>query len=225
MCSRPVAADGSRRPRYTPPPWQGGNPVCTLATRADVKHDLSGGLRRFLASDEHLLGLVGMKIAPGRWNIESPPDERSPARKTAEFAAGAAIALAGGADSPSLNRMLRVESVCARTGSWADRVLNARWMDRGKPSHPHYLFISDQRLALVGRQADGENAAYAAALVLPTHAVADVRLVPKPLVRGRVVIRFADGSMLALKYGTWRASVARRVVDAVEQWRRQSTRR
>ena len=215
-------ADSAGR-RHMPPAWQGGQPVCTLSTRADVKYDLGGGLRRFLASGEHLLGLVDMKIAPGRWNIESAPDGRSPGAKAAELAVGAAVSAAAG--SPSLNSMLRIESARGSAGSWADRVLKASWMDRGKPSHPHYLFVSDQRLVLAGQQTGGEDAGYRAALELPREAVADVRLVSKPLVRGRVVIDFADGSMVALKYGTWRTGVAHRVVDAVEQWRRQSASR
>lgn len=216
-------ADSAGRPRYAPPPWQGDKPVCTLLTRADVEHDLGGGLRRFLANGEHLLGLVDMKIAPGRWSIESPPGGPSPGRKAAEVAVGAAVWAAAG--SPSLNSMLGVESARGSTGSWADRVLNATWMYRGKPSRPHYLFVSDQRLVLAGQQTGGEDAGYRAALEIPREAVADVRLVPKPLVRGRVVIGFTDGSMVALKYGTWRSGVARRVVDAVEQWRRQSASR
>jgi hypothetical protein len=216
-------ADSAGRPRHVPPPWQGGKPVCTLLTRADVEHDLGGGLRRFLANGEHLLGLVDMKIAPGKWNVESPPEGRPPGRKAAEAAVSAAVWAAAG--SPSLNSMLRVESARGSTGSWADRVLKATWMDRGKLSRPHYLFVSDQRFVLAGQQTGGEDAGYRAALELPREAVADVRLVPKPLVRGRVVIAFTDGSMVALKYGTWRTGVARRVVDAVEQWRRQSASR
>jgi len=218
-------ADSVGRRRHVPPPWQGDNPVCTLLTRPDVKHDPGGGLRRFLADGEHLLGLVDMKIAPGRWNIESPPDERPPGRKAAELAVGAAVSVAAGGGSPSLNSMLRVESARGRIGSWADRVLKATWLAGGKPSHPHYLFVSDRRLVLAGQQTGGENAGYQAAMELPREAVADVRLVPKPLVRGRVVIDFTDGSMVALKYGTWRTGVARRLVDAVEQWRRQSASR
>ena len=216
-------ADSAGRPRHVPPPWQGGKPVCTLLTRADVEHDLGGGLRRFLANGEHLLGLVDMKIAPGKWNVESPPEGRPPGRKAAEAAVSAAVWAAAG--SPSLNSMLRVESARGSTGSWADRVLKATWTDRGKLSRPHYLFVSDQRFVLAGQQTGGEDAGYRAALELPREAVADVRLVPKPLVRGRVVIAFIDGSMVALKYGTWRTGVARRVVDAVEQWRRQSASR
>jgi hypothetical protein len=218
-------ADSGRRPRHVPPPWQGDNPVCTLSTRPDVKHDPGGELRRFLANGEHLLGLVDMKIAPGKRNIESPPDERSAGRKAAELAVGTAVSVAAGGGSPSLNSMLRVESARGRTGSWADRVLKATWMDRGKPSYPHYLFVSDQRLVLAGQRIGGEDAGYQAALELPREAVADVRLVPKPLVRGRVVIEFTDGSMVSLKYSTWRTGVARRVVGAVEQWRRQSASR
>lgn len=218
-------ADSVGRRRHVPPPWQGDNPVCTLLTRPDVKHDSGGGLRRFLADGEHLLGLVDMKIAPGRWNIEPPPDERSPGQKAAELAVGAAVSVAAGGGSPSLNSMLRVESARGRIGSWADRVLKAAWLDGDKPSHPRYLFVSDQRLVLAGQQTGGENAGYQAAMELPREAVADVRLAPKPLVRGRVVIDFTDGSMVALKYGTWRTGVARRLVDAVEQWRRQSASR
>jgi hypothetical protein len=216
-----MAAESAGRPRHLPPPWQGDDPVCTLSTRADVKYDLDGGLRRFLANGEHLLGLVDMKIAPGRRNIESPPDERSPGQKAADLAVGA-VSLAAGGGSASLNSMLRVESARGRTGSWADRVLKATWMDRGKPSYPHYLFVSDQRLVLAGQRTGGEDAGYRAALELPRDAVTDVRLAPKPLVRGRVVIEFTDGSMVALKYGTWRAGVARQVVGAVERWRSQS---
>ncbi|HEV2370939.1 MAG TPA: hypothetical protein VGS19_02120 [Streptosporangiaceae bacterium] len=215
-------AEGAGRPRYVPPPWQGGNPVCTLSTRPDVKHDLGGGLRRFLADGEHLLGLVDMEVAPGRRNIESPPEQRPRGQKAAELAVGAAAAVAAGGGSPSLNAMLGIESARGRTGSWAERVLKATWVDRGRPRYPHYLFVSDQRLVLAGLRTGGEGAGYQAALELPREAVADVRLVPKPLVRGRVVMDFTDGSMVALKYGTWRAGVARRVVDAVEQWRRQS---
>jgi len=205
-------ADSAGRSRHVPP-WQGDNPVCTLSTRADVRYDLGGGLRRFLADGEHLLGLVDLKVAPGRRNIESPPDERSPGRKAAELAVGAAVSAAAGGGSPSLNSMLRVESARGRSGSWADRVIHATWMDRGKPSYPHYLFVSDRRLVLAGQQTGGEDAGYQAAMELPREAIADVRLAPKPLVRGRVVIDFSDGSMLALKYGTWRTGVARRVVD------------
>jgi hypothetical protein len=216
-------ADSTGRPRYAPPPWQRDDPVCTLSTRPDVKYDLSGGLRRFLADGERLLALVDTRFAPGQWNIESLPDERSPGRKAAERTAGAAIALAGGADSPSLNRMLRTESVRGRLGSWADRMIKARWMDRGKPAYPGYLFVSDRRAVLVGRRISGEDAGYQAALELPADVVADVRLMPKPLARGRVVIDFTDDSMVALKYGTWRTVVARRVVHAVSQWRMQAT--
>ena len=212
------------RPRYVPPPWQGDDPVCTLSTRPDVRHDLGGGLRRFLADGEHLLGLVDMYIAPGRWNIESSPGKRSPGQQAAELALGA-LALAVAENPLSLNNMLRVESARGRRGSWADRVLKATWVDRGKRRHPRYLFVSDQRLVLAGQQVGGEDAGYRAAMELPREAVADVRLVPKPMVRGRVVIDFTDGSMVALKYGTWRTGVARRVVDAVEQWRRQSASR
>jgi hypothetical protein len=212
--------DGAGRPGQVPP-WQGDKPVSTLSTRPDVEYDPDGALRRFLANGEHLLGLVDMKIAPGRQNVETAPDGRSPGRRAAERA----VSVAAGGGSPSLNSMLGVESARGRAGTWADRVLTATWMDRGKPSHPHYLFVSDQRLVLAGQRIGGDNAGYRAAMELPRDAVADVRLVPKPLVRGRVVIDFTDGSMVALKYGTWRAGVARRVVDVVEQWRRQSASR
>lgn len=218
-------ADGTGLPGYAPPPWRDDNPVCTMSTRPDVKYDLSGALRRFLADGEHLLALVDHKVAPGRRNIESLPDQHSPGRKVTERTAGLAIALAGGADSPSLNRMLRVESARGCLGSWADRMLKARWMDRGKPAYPSYLFVSDRRAVLVGRRISGNDAGYQAAMELPADAVADVRLVPKPLARGRVVIDFTDGSMIAFKYGTWRTGVAQRVVDAVTKWRMHRTNR
>jgi hypothetical protein len=206
------------------PPWQSDNAVCTLSTRVDVEHDPGGELRRFLAS-ERLLALVDLKIAPGRWNIESPPDGRPARRRMAELAASAAVSVAAGGGSPSLSGMLGIESVRGFMGSWADRVVKATWMDLGKPGRPHYLLVSDRRLVLAGLRIGGEDAGYRAALEVPRDAVADVRLVPKPLARGRVVIGFDDGSMVALKYGTWRAGVARRVVDAVEQWRRRSASR
>lgn len=217
-------ADSTGRPRYSPPPWKDDNPVYTLSTKPEVKYNLTGGLRRFLADGEHLLALVDMNIAPGRRNIESPPDERSLGRKAAVGAAVAAFVLVVGPDSPSLNSMLRTESARGNLGSWADRWIRARWLDRGKPAYPHYLFVSDRRFVLVGEQTRGEGSGYQAAMELPADAVADVRLEPKPLVRGRVVIDFTDGSMVSLKYGTWRTGIARRVVDAVNQWRMQGGR-
>ena len=50
-------------------------------------------------------------------------------------------------------------------------------------------------------------------------AVGDVGLVPKPLARGRVVIAFTDGSLIAFNYGTWRTGVARRMIAAINHWR------
>lgn len=214
-----TAPEAQRRLRHAPPPWQHDNPVYTLSTKAEVKYDLSGALGRFLASGEHLLALVHNRVAPGRWNIKPAPDERSPWQKAAGCAAAAVTAVAGLADSPSLSRMLRTESVRGHSGSWATRMLDARWTDRGKPSYPLYLFVSDRRCALVGRRISGEDAGYQAAMELPADAVADVRLVPKLLARGRIVIDFTDNSMIAFKYGTWRTGVARRVVEAVSQWR------
>lgn len=208
--------DHASQPRYAPPPWQHGNPVYTLSTRPDVKHDLGGGLRQFLASDERLLALVGISIAPGRRKIEAPPDERSPGRKAADRAADAASILLGGGNTPSLNKMLGTESVSAHRGSWAYRLLDTWHNDRGGLG---CLLVSDQRLVLVSRRASSEAGRYEALLDIPREAVSDVRLAPKPLVRGRVVIGFTDGSAVALKYGTWRSGVARRLVDAVSQWR------
>jgi hypothetical protein len=210
-------AEGTSRPRYTPPPWQHGNPVYTLATQAEVKHDLHGGLRQFLAGGEELLALVDLKIAPGRWNVEAPPDERSPGRKAADRAADVASVLLGGANSPSLSKILGVESVSARSGSWAYRML-AAW--REAPG----LLVTDQRFALLARETSGTADRYQAVLEIPREAVANVRLAPKPLARGRVVIDFADGSLIALKYGTWRTALASRMVGSLSQWRMQATR-
>jgi hypothetical protein len=213
-----TAPEAQRRRRRALPPWQHDTPVHTISTKPEVRYNLSGTLSRFLADGEHLLALVDNRVAPGRWNVESPPHERSPGQKAADRAAAVAVALAGGATGPSLNRMLGTEAVRGRLGSWADRMLRARWMDRGKPAYPLCLFVSDRRLALVGRISAGE-AGYQTAMELPADAVADVRLVPKPLARGRVVIDFSDDSMITLKYGAWRTGVARCVVDAVSQWR------
>ena len=37
----------------------------------------------------------------------------------------------------------------------------------------------------------------------------------RPFARGRVAIAFTDGSMIALKFGSWRTGVARTFVQAL----------
>lgn len=215
MPSRPMADSGGLR-RYTPPPWNDDSPVCTTSTRPEVKHDPGGELRKFLADGEHLLGLVGFGIAPGRRTIGEPPDGRSRGEKAAEGAADAVTILLGWGNSPSLSKMLRVESVSAHIGSVAYRLLQAY---RDERRGLRRLLVTDQRFTLVNERAGGKGDRYQALLDIPREALADVRVVPKPLVRGRVVLTFTDGSLIALKYGTWRSGAARHLVDAIGRWR------
>lgn len=171
------------------------------------------GFRSLLLPQERLLAQTDFRRASGKNRLETPPDTRSTARKVAETSAGAVLEAVFMPDPPSLKRMLGGISVAGHFESWAFRLMEASrslGTNRGK-----YLLVTNRRLLLASSKIFGKEPDYAVALEVPRDALADARVEGRPFTRGRAVIRFTDGSMIALDLGTYRTTAARSLVQAL----------
>ncbi len=182
----------------------------------DPELDLLGEqVARLLEPGERLLAMPHFFLAPGKIKVElppSPPDDRSGLRKAGETALGVAAVLADGPNPPSLNRMLGTIAAAGRAGSWASRLMAAQ--DRTK-NRTSYLVVTDLRLLLVSARIFGKDADCSVNLIVPRDALGNAARRGRPLARGRVVIEFTDGSMVALRRGGLFTGRANRLVRAL----------
>ncbi|MBO0803164.1 MAG: hypothetical protein J2P25_08840 [Nocardiopsaceae bacterium] len=187
------------------------------STNLELK-DHGAEIRRLLMPDERLLDLTDFVRATGKDLLETPPpppDTRSGGRKAAEAAAGVALYPVLGSP-PSLKRMLGGVSTAGRIGSWAYRLVEAEQFLR-KDKRLQYLLVTDRRLLLAGRELTWGKGGrdYAAALEVPRGALVHAAREGRPFARGRVVLAFADGSMVALDLGSFRTGAARTLIKAL----------
>lgn len=183
--------------------------MVNIETREMERH--GAGLRRLLPPHERLLTMTGFDRAEGKSWLESPPDTRSPGRKAVERTAtvtlGPLLYLAFGSP-PSLARIFGGVSESGHAGSWAF------WLDDTwrrmvlKERRSGALMVTDRRLLLASWKIWGKDPDYAIALEIPREAVAQAAVVPRPFTRGRVELRFTDGSMMALKFAKYRTGPA-----------------
>ena len=155
-------------------------------------------IRRALAPGETLRLLTFFEIADGKQELQQPPpplDERSGLRKAGETALGVAGLLVTGPNPPSLSKMTGGVSASGHIGSWAHRLVEANRTAGAEPA----LLVTDRRLALVGHEGYGDKRVFSSALDVPLGAIAGAARMSRPLIRGRVVIAFADGSRIAVK--------------------------
>lgn len=171
------------------------------------------GLRDLLLPNEKLLCRTSYERADGKDLLEKPPDARSDGRKVAETAAGVILYPVAGSP-PSLSRMLGGVSVAGQIGSWAHQLVET-WRNAAGTNRGRYLAVTDQRLLLVSRKIWGKDPDWSVELEIPRNALAQVEMDSRPLARGRVALAFTDGSMIALKLGTYRTGTARTLVQAL----------
>lgn len=153
---------------------------------------------RVLAPGETIRMLTFFEIADGRQELQQPPpppDERSGLRKAGEAALGAAGLLITGPNSPSLSTMTGGVSASGHIGSWAHRLVEANRTAGAEPA----LLVTDRRLTLAGHEGYADKRVFSSALDVPLDVIAGAARMSRPLIRGRVVIAFADGSLIALK--------------------------
>lgn len=170
-------------------------------------------IKRLLLPTEQLLVLTEFSLADGKDLLEPPPDPRSRLRKSAEKAAEIALYPVAG-NPPSLSRMLGGVSADGQTGSWAFRLVGAYRGLLGK-QRSQFLLVTDRRLLLASRKIFGKDPDYAVALEIPRDALAQAATEGRPFARGRVVVGFTDGSLIALKLGTYRTGPARSLAQAL----------
>lgn len=186
--------------------------------RAERRRALLGqgedAFKRLLLPQERLLAQVDFSKAAGKNRLENPPDTRSTARKVAETSAGAVLQVALQPDSPSLKRMLGGTASEGHLGSWASR-LNEAYVSLLGKNRSQYLLVTDRRLLLASGRIFGRDPDNTIHLEIPRAALAAADLEGRPFTRGRVVIRFTDGSMIALDLGTWRTKAAQSFVQAL----------
>ena len=154
---------------------------------------------RLLGPGETLRMLTYFEIAAGQQELQQPPpppDERSGLRKAGETALGVTGLLITGPDPPSLSKMTGGVSASGHIGSWASRLVEAHRTAGAEPA----LLVSDRRLALAGHEGYGDKRVFTSALDIPLDAIAGAARMARPLIRGRVVIAFSDGSLIALKF-------------------------
>jgi hypothetical protein len=182
----------------------------------DRELDLYGEqVARLLEPGESLLAMAGFFLAPGKIRVElppDPPDDRSGLRKAGETALGVAAFLADGPGPPSLNRMLGTVSAAGDGESWAARLLAARGRTTKRSSD---LVVTNLRLLLVSRKIWGKDPDHTIDLAIPRDALGNVARHGRPLARGRVVIEFTDGSMVALRRGAFFTGRANTLVRAL----------
>jgi hypothetical protein len=171
---------------------------------------------RILGPDETLRMLTYFEIADGKQELEQPPpppDERSGLRKAGETALGVAGLLITGPNSPSLSKMTGGISASGHIGSWAHRLAEANRTAGAEPA----LLVTDRRLTLAGHEGYADKRVFSSALDIPLGAIAGSARMSRPLIRGRVVIAFADGSLIALKLSrllTTRADELARILSS-----------
>lgn len=172
-------------------------------------------ITQLLGPGERLVALTDFTLADGKRQLNDtpgPPAERSGAQKAGELALGAAVFLVTGPDTPSPGRMLGGVSAAGHAGSWAHQLFEAY---RGATNRAPYLMVTNRRLVLISKRIFGKGPEFSVALGIPRDAVLNASRGGKPLARGRVVIDFADGSMMALKFGTFLTGQADRLVGAL----------
>jgi hypothetical protein len=172
-------------------------------------------ITQLLQPGEQLLTVTDFRLADGKRRVEAPPDppdDRSAARKAGETAAGIAGFLVIGPDPPSPGKMLGGVSAAGHIGSWAYRLMGAYRdvLDRAK-----YLTVTDRRVLLISRKIFGKDPDFSVALGIPRDAVRNAIRQSRPLARGRVVIEFFDGSMIALRFGSVFAGQADQLVKVL----------
>ncbi len=169
-------------------------------------------ITQLLGPAEQLLALTVFEVPDGKWRLEDPPDDRSGMRKAGDAAIGTAAFLVTGPEPPSLGKMLGGVSAAGHLGSWAHQVAAAQRRAGGLP----YLVVTDKRLLLVSDDKSSDKAqGFAAFLDIPRDAVLNASRDGRPFARGRVVIAFTDGSMIALKLGSVLTGQADRLVNAL----------
>jgi hypothetical protein len=183
----------------------------------DHELDLYGKqVTQLLEPGERLLAMADFFLAPGKIKVELPPDspdDRSGLRKAAETTAVVTAAvLTDSLNGPSLNRMLGTVSATGDAQSWAARLLAARDLTTKRSSD---LVVTDLRLLLVSKKIWGKDPDYRIDLAIPRDALGNVARRGRPLARGRVVIEFTDGSMVALRRGAFFTGRAGRLVQAL----------
>lgn len=166
------------------------------------------GLKALLLPQEHLLAQTDFSRADGKNRLETSPDTVSRGKKAALIPLSVVFS---DLPSPSPKRMLGGVSAEGRLGSWASRLIGAS-RDLGTNRGKH-LLVTDRRVLLASSKIFGKDPDYAIALEIPQDALADVALESRPFTRGRVVLRFTDGSMIALDFGTWRTAKARSFIQ------------
>lgn len=185
----------------------------------DRELDLYGEqVSQLLEPGERLLAVASFLLAPGKIRAvlpPGPPDDRSGLRKAAETTAVVVAAvLTDSVSRPSLNRMLGTVSAAGHAGSWAARLLAARDPTAKRLSK---LAVTDLRLLLVSHifSFRDKNPDYRIDLAVPRDALGNVARRGRPLNRGRVVIEFTDGSMVAVDRGSFFTGQASRLVKAL----------
>lgn len=171
------------------------------------------GLGDLLQPNEKLLCRTDFYHAPGKYRLEKPPDTRSAGRKFAEGLASVILYPLWGSP-PSVVEMMGGVSISGKIGSCAYRLHKADFGTFGK-NRTDYFLVTDRRLLLVSRKSWGKDRDWAMELEIPRDALAQGELDSRPFTRGRVALTFTDGSMIALKFGSWRTGTARALVQAL----------
>lgn len=171
------------------------------------------GFRSLLLPRERLLAQADFRRASGKNRLEAPPDDRSTARKFAETSAGIALEAVFMSAPPSLKRMLGGVSVEGHWDSWAYRLMGtSRSLGTNRDK---YLLVTDRRLLLASSRIFGKGPDRTVDVEIPRDALAHAVVEGRPFTRGRTVIRFTDGSMIALDLGTYRTAKAQSLVQAL----------
>lgn len=116
---------------------------------------------------------------------------------------------------PNWDGFVRVSGgLCGEGGveSWAGRM----WRVTSSLSEGFYYYaVTDRRVLLIGRERMSLD--FRIHFEAPRSAISSIRRKGKPFQRGRVELRFVDGSMKAFLTGTLSARQARRLVAALSE--------